>query len=392
MNKVHYQTKPNSSLFIPETVLPELNGLLLKLGAEKYLEGNILNIPNGIIGYLETDALKIEIQPSISSFTCQDYLRLISPTESLSYSSTGYLGMDDSESMSEYIVSEFYLALQAEIKEGLPRRYSVKEKLSDYAVGNTDFVRSYERAMCYKTPTFLTTEAELSHNYFILQVIKAAYNKICKHSGKYTDYLIISALSGVTVPLQIKELLEQPVHFARNEQGLGYIYELAKIIINNMDSMSKDDDYEMSILVNANKIFEDFVFSLLVSLFPRERFESSVENNITTGNKQLLSYADIVFYGQRTVVIDAKNKNYSGSPSNADYYQMFSYLHTYEASTAVLVYPHYQDELCRQVVPITDNKLKIYMLPVNIKPEGQALTREHFHFFESEVDKILRFG
>jgi 5-methylcytosine-specific restriction endonuclease McrBC regulatory subunit McrC len=392
MSKTSYKTKSNSAIHIPEHCLADLTVLLTKLGAERYLEENILNIPQGIIGHIETDSLKISIEPSIEYFSCQDYLRLVNPTENLSKSNNGFLDMQDSTSLSSYIINEFFNSLRSEIKTGLPRRYLIRESQSHYATGNIDYIESYKRVSLHEDPVFVTSTAELSTNFSILKVIKAAYNKACKFQDNLTDYAIISALANIETPRTCNDLLDQPTHFSRNESGLSYTYDLAKMIIRNMDSISKKSDYEMSLLINANVIFEDFLLSLLTSLFPRDKFEGQAECIITDGDKELSSFADIIFHGIHTVVIDAKNKRYLPSPSNSDYYQMFSYLDSYKVKTAVLVYPHYENDEPKVVTPKGRPELQIYMVPLNIKPTDHGLSRDHFEHFKLQMEQLLRFG
>jgi len=392
MSKVSYNTISNSAIHIPDECIADLTVLLTKLGAEKYLEDNILNIPQGIIGHIETNSLRISIEPSIDYFSCQDYLRLIKPTENLSKSNDGFLDMQESTSLSRYIINEFYKSLRSEIKTGLPRRYLVRENYSNYATGNIDYIKSYKRISLNEDPAFVTSTAELSTSFSILKVIKAAYNKACKYQDNLIDYAIISALSNIEIPHTCNNLLDLPTHFSRNELGLSYTYDLAKIIIRNMDSVSKKSDYEMSLLINANIIFEDFLLSLLTSLFPQDNFEGKAECIITDGDKELTSFADIIFHGSHTVVIDAKNKRYLPSPSNSDYYQMFSYLDSYKVKTAILVYPHYENADPKVVTPKGTPRLQIYMVPLSIKPTDHGLSREHFEHFKLQMEKLLRFG
>ena len=213
--------------------------------------------------YRTGSMIEIEVVPSIEYLETYDYLRLVS-------AEIDFLGYEKPQfdvsggEVSRKIVSLFIERLIFLCDAGLPKRYNYSESLSECAIGNTDYVESSFRYILGRSPVFISTRESAETDSWPLVAIKAAYEKLLR-AGIIDDILRVThSLAQVpSVRVSPREVESHNVYFSSFEKPMKEAYEIAVIILNNLDYSWGDKRGYTSLLINSNSIFEEFIRYLL---------------------------------------------------------------------------------------------------------------------------------
>lgn len=386
MNKV-IKTTSSSTVFIPDEDLFEVTNVLKKFNLTKTVFENQWNIPTGIIGTLVTNSLKIVIQPKIIYLDTSDYLRLVINDDEQFKDDEGIYGRKKGSNISKFIINSFINELKSVIKEGIPRHYKKIDMYTDYFSGSVNLTESFFRYQLNTKPIISANIEKLNIDYFHARVIKSAYNKVLSISRKYSTPSVTSALSGI--PDSNIKRVENGKHFlkkTRSNKSFVQAYELAALILNDMNTAHIKDDYSISLLINANNIFEEFIYNLLTSAFPRDSFAK--QHSIIAAhskNKEILARPDVLYTGPSKIIMDMKNKDFYKSITSDNYHQMISYMNTYGINTSVLIYPDYKDSDEQLYKIHSDDKLKLYAISIDIR-------NRNFSPFLKKIAHLIQFG
>lgn len=379
-------TVSNTSIYIDDNCFEELEKLLRKFNLQNSLTGNIWNIPTGIIGQVNLRELQINIDPNVSYLTNLDYLRLISQS-SPDEKDKGYLDLNETSQLEEYISEAFFEKLLDLVKKGFPRSYKVIDSTGRYFNGLVDISRSYKSYLLNDKNFVHSKTEQLEVNDFRAVIIRAAYEKICFINNKYKKPSITTSLNIIKKAF-IKRVANnsyiQPKH--NYNKLFTETYELAYIIINDLNKMNLGGKFSTSLLLNSNNIFEDFISNFLINNFPRERFVFQQEKLAANhNNKMVIAKPDILYLGPKKVIIDVKNKEFNKAVTSDNYHQMISYMNTFDIQTAVLVYPYYESSDEKLFLIKSDDKLKLYALSIDLKSRN-------FKPFINQLSSILQYG
>lgn len=381
------KTTSSSSIYIYDDDLVEVINTLKKFNLHKTVIDNQWNIPTGIIGQIITNNLKIIISPPIPYLETIDYLKLLITEDNIHNDKDSYYGLDNNENLSKFLIENFLFELKLLIKDGIPKKYKNKSIDTNYFIGSVDFTKTHLKYSLGIKPIVSTTIEELNNDYFHTKVIKSAYEKIIKMSAKYKNSSITNALYGINnTPVKRVSSKESKIQLNRNNKSFVKAFKLAVLVLNDMNTAHKQDDYNISLLVNANKIFEDFVYNLLSVYFPKDNFEKQFSSVAAKSNKkELISRPDIIFRGSHDVIMDVKNKNFDKSITSENFHQMISYKKTFCLKTSILIYPYFTDADEEMYKITNDDDLKLYAISIDIK------NRNYIPFLE-RIEKILRFS
>lgn len=385
MNK-QINTVSNTSIYIENEYIDDLWKLLKKFNQQKTLVNNIWNIPTGAIGQINLNKLQININPNVCYLNNYDYLRLINQTGP-DEKEEGYLGLDKGLTTEELILGSFHNNLIKLAKNGFPRTYNHLNTTSNYFKGLVDVPKSYQSYLLKEKEFVHTKTDNLEINNFYAIVIKAAYEKICLINKKYKKPFITSSLSVIKKQI-FKRVNSDHYIQAKHQYNKQFLetFELACIIINDLNSLKADGNYSTSLLLNSNIIFEDFISDFLIKKFPRERFSLQQQNVSATYNeKEIISKPDILYLGPKKVIIDVKNKNFDKAITSENYHQMISYMNSFDIQTAILIYPYNRESDEKLFTIKSDDNLKLYALSIDIKSRN-------FEPFVTQLSSILQYG
>ncbi len=380
-------TTSSSSIYIFDDDIFDVTNVLKKFNLKNTINGNQWNIPNGIVGQLITDNLKIIIHPKIHYMDTIDYLKLIL-IDDLENEENSYSGFDDStNNLSNFLINNFLIELKTAINEGIPKKYKAKSINSNFFIGNIEISESYMRNILDIRPSVSTKIEELDNDYYNTRVIKSAYEKLINISAKYRIPSLINGLNGINnTIIKYVNVKEEKIRLTKNNKAFIKAFKLAVLIINDMNIAHKIDDYNISLLFNCNKIFEDFIYELLSVKFPKDGFDRHFTLiSAKSDKKNIVSIPDIIIRCSHDIILDVKNKNFDKSVTSDNFHQMISYKKTFGIKTSILVYPYFAD-IDGDAYKITnDNNLKMYAIPIDIK-------NRKFENFLDQVEKIMRFN
>lgn len=371
------RVKSNTSVYIP---VEHQEHFQKALKPYKYaLDDGIWNIPNGIIGNISTDGLTVEIAPNINYLEFLDYFNLLllnlfdSEKNNLDYSKKNH-----SNNIAESILVSFRDELIKVVKKGFPKKYELETKRSEFISGNVDFVESFFNIKLQETLPIVTNVEVLSYGYEEILEIDIAYKKF----KKITKNSILP-FDGISRHINsIKHDGRYLKH--KNFKALERCYNLAYMINNNLNGVSKGKAKNISFLLNSNSVYEEFITSYIKKIFPNEDFQSKAEMVVASTEgitKSLKISPDLIYSNPITVILDMKNKNYYENLNSSDFHQMISYMSAFESKTAILLYPTAEDVIEDDIFNISyDSRIKIIKIGINIrelKPKAleEKLTR-----------------
>jgi 5-methylcytosine-specific restriction endonuclease McrBC regulatory subunit McrC len=189
--------KSGTKIWIENLYHQELQTLLKSIKLDHLLYGNYLTIPQGNIGKIFTKNLEIIIEPSIEYLKTVDYLRLII-TDKLVESKENILGFEKDNNIEKFIINQFIENLTKLVKQGIPPQYKHQEIESKYLHGNLNLDDSYLRIKLEIEPPFITSIHKMEIDYFVMRVIKQAYQKLILNFPSYQKPEITKILRYVS--------------------------------------------------------------------------------------------------------------------------------------------------------------------------------------------------
>lgn len=370
---MHLVVKSNTSILIPQEYQSDISRELANYGY--VLENGIWNIPNGIIGAISVDNFSIEITPNIDYLSFYDYFNLLKLNLSSNLNKNfEFSRVNKANSLSHIILESFKNELIKISRKGIPSKYKVTKDNSLFLKGRTDIVKTAINLITFSDPPVVNYVEKLSLDYPEIIEINKAYRKYVKITGeRVLEFEKISK----HIPLN-SNLNKYLSHISFKE--LEYCYDLAYMIINNLNGISKGSKNNLSLLINANAIFEEFIIKTLKLLFSDQPFKEK-EALIVAQTEDFRSSVrvepDLMYLGPLTVVLDMKNKNYFKGINSSDYHQMISYMKAFSSNSAVLIYPVISDDYDDEVLNIINGNQKIIRYPVNIRKLNFDLIRKN---------------
>lgn len=358
------KVKSNTSVYIPIEHQPHFQKALEQY---KYtLDNGVWNIPNGVVGNISTSGLTIEITPNIDYLNFLDYFNLLLLNLFDSESNNlDYLGKAHSDIIAENILVSFKHELIKVVKKGFPKKYNSERTVSRFINGNVDFVESFFNIQVQKELPIVTSVDILNYNYEEIIEIDLAYKKL-----KEITREAILPFESISRHINSKSYNARYLKH-KNFKNLESCYNLAYMINNNLNGVTKGDSKNISFLINSNVVYEDFITNYIKKIFPNEDFRSKVKLIVASTEdlvKSLEVSPDLVYYDPITIILDMKNKSYYKKLNSSDFHQMISYMNAFDSKTAILLYPTVEDVIEDDVFNITYNKdIKIIRIGINIR-------------------------
>lgn len=245
------------------------------------------------------------------------------------------------------IIDDYLFELDKVLKRGLPVEYLEGREELQYLRGNMNIINTYINKSLGKKDVFDCCFDDLSKNIPINQILYKALKKIkAKTFNDKTDLYEKYFLS-------VEEVNELPdFRLNTNTMYCKKAVTLALMIIENLNiSDYGDETYGQNLLINFDRLFEDFVKKILIDYSGDYNFsywddEHNYAEFIEDGINHYKSYIPDLLYGYQDIsypasalaILDMKNK--TSSPfTNADVYQMFFYANQLYCKKVILCYP-----------------------------------------------------
>lgn len=359
---------------------------------------NIVIFPQGYVGYLSLPTRKIIIDSKHEGVDLRHILRIYY----FMYTSD-VMDIDDPiydlENSTMFDVIPLFLSeLNNVVKKGLPVEYRDQEDDLEFLRGNLNPSRTLYNMALRKREIFNCAFDTLSKDIAINQILYKAYKKVKNITDGDISYNYDGYFGDVS---DIKEIPE--ISLNTNTQYCKKALALANIILNDLSiSDYGNDGYGQNLMINFDRLFEDFVKKILVYYSGDFGFTYWNEDrpyaiSTSTDAEYNRSYLPDLLYdfkdGREPIaacILDMKNKT-KAPFTNADVYQMFFYANQLKSKKVVLCYPSVVNQ-DNAHLKFNNEKLflkRIDAVYINIAGETSKDFKNNINEFISKVKQLV---
>jgi 5-methylcytosine-specific restriction enzyme subunit McrC len=301
------------------------------------------------------------------------------------------------------ILGRMYLnELETIYRKGFYKKYVRKEEDIRYLRGKI-ILREQIKNNISKKSSFYCSYEDLTYdnaeNQIILKAVTLLVPLIRFNERIKRDLIMYRLIMSEVVSLQniTPEDCER-IQYNRLNEHYGAILAFSKLILRHhfIRSVQKGSAFGFNFIVNMNRVYEDFITTLLEELTSEDRafedyvIEKQARFDSLVKEKEIITRPDVILRRRDTnrypLIIDAK---YKARESNADYYQVIAYALALPGSeTCCLIYP---DEPDIKVPPILTlntkpferdgREVKIHTIKIDLRLDEEL-------WFEDYIKKI----
>lgn len=359
----------------------------------------IIKLPQQYIGYIGLPERKIIIKPKHPGITISHILRVYFFLYAAQYSDVNTDMYDVETGNDVNLIAIFIKEMLSIVHKGLPVEYSEKEEDLSFIKGNLQVVPTSLNIMLHRRDVFRCVYDDLTRDIPINRLLLAAAKKI-ESSVKNSDILyIIRQLENVdytNIPVD--------VGFNKNTAYCKKAASLAYMILNDL-TLSTDGEISSgeSLLINFDKVFEDFIKKILMEYSKLGKFSYWTHSKSFAFCHEKCEYFERAYLpdllydcadknGRQTAraILDMKNKT-SHPFNNDDIYQMAFYGQMLSCKKIVLCYPSNENR-CNIVLRFTDEKFflnKIYGSYMNLAGNSAKEFRDNIASFVYRIECLL---
>lgn len=364
------------------------------------VQQNIVSFPQAYVGYINLPTRKIIIDSKHEGLDLCHIIRIyyfLYASDSADLDDPIYnVDKGGTYDIIELFVSE----LDRVVKKGLPVEYKERRDNLQYLRGNLNIVQTLINKRLAKREVFECSYDELSKDIAINQVLYKAYNKVSQIMDIGRAGLLKKDFVDVSEVYRIPN-----VKLHTNTMYCKKALTLAYMILNDLSvSDYGDQAYGQNLLINFDKLFEDFVKKILVSYSGDYNFSYWDEEkqyakcNSAYDGDYLKSYIPDMLYmyqdkeipASAFCILDMKNKT-SKPFSNADVYQMFFYANQLHSKKVILCYPACENR--ENALLKFDNESfslrKIHGVYINIAGNTSKEFKENIYLFVDKVKGLM---
>lgn len=316
------------------------------LGAIDFKQDLVI-FPQQYVGYINFPTRKVIIDPKHEGVELKHILRIYYFLYASDDSDLDDPIYDIDAGNSNDVIELFLSELDKVVKKGLPVEYRNDRENLAYLRGNINVVNTMMNKSLGRKELFDCSYDNLSRDIAINQVLLKAFTKASLVTDIGRAGLLKQDFVGISDIHDIPD-----VALTTNTMYCKKALTLAYMIINNLSiSDYGNQAYGQNLLINFDRLFEDFVKKVLVTYSGDYNFSYWDEEKdyalCTSANDTFYkSYIpDMVYlYQERETpasaecILDMKNKT-SKPFSNADVYQMFFYANQLHSKRVILCYP-----------------------------------------------------
>lgn len=373
-------------------------------------KNGILNLSKAYVGYIVTPKRKINLQPKYKEINFEHIFRMYLYV--YGYKSTDSSAvLDISKSQNEIDVAKLFLdSLQKDIQLGILQTYQSSSITSKKLKGRINYPKTWMSYVTGRRNFVYSNVSRLTLNNNFNRLIATALLKlrhVKSHSTKASSFLMY--FEGVESNIINASKLLESIHFNSNTSRYRQTLIYAAMIIDQLDYDDLGDSIGTeSFLINFDRLFEDFVAKVLISV-PKERefitwksakkYAEIFSNGIRQDSREYLP--DLLFryieedqnqdyLPSSYAVLDVKNKAY-GTFKNADVYQVLTYAKILHSKKALLIYPSFSRKNPESLVlnPEIFDPAIITSCYINIADSTGEQFLTAIDFFVDTVERVL---
>lgn len=361
----------------------------------------IVSFPQAYVGYISLPNRKIIIDPKQDGVDFKHIMRIYFFLYTSNLSDLDEPNYDVDVGASYDIIQSFIRELDIVVKKGLPVEYKSNQESLQYLRGNINLINTRLNLKLGKKEIFDCEYDELSQDIPINKILYKALLKASKITDLGVGDLLKQNFRDVTVEQQD---LYQDININTNTNYCKKVLILAYIILNNLSISDYGNSlYGQNLLINFDKVFEDFIKKILTVYSDDYNFmywdeKKNYAYYELNENEIYKSYIPDLLYGYQNQVypnsadciLDMKNKT-SKPFSNPDVYQMFFYANQLHSKKAILCYPSSSDT--NNLILKFDNETfsikKIYATYINIAGNTSVDFKKNIYEFIDNIKNIL---
>jgi 5-methylcytosine-specific restriction enzyme subunit McrC len=359
----------------------------------------ILRIPQQYIGYIGLPNRRIIIKPKLDGLTIGHILRIYYFLYSAEYTDLDNPIYDVENGNDLNLITMFVKEFITIAHRGIPVSYEEKDGELNFAKGNLKVAETQKNILLKKKNAFVCTYDDLTRDIPINRVLLAAAKKI-KTKVNSADFTFAIQQFGNVDDTDVPDYVE----ITRNTAYCKKALSLAYMILRELTlSTVGDSTSGESLLINFDKVFEDFIKKVLMEYSSLGKFNFwSVpkvygRTNNADGEKERSYLPDLLYgyyekYGKSyaRAVLDMKNK-ISDPFHNPDVYQMVFYCEMLNCKKVILCYPSNCDKKS-SILFFEDEKFylqKIYAAYMNLAGNSARDFKENIKKFVVSIEYLL---
>lgn len=382
--------------------IPLIQGILTKRGMSwdcLDTKQGIVKFPQQYVGYIALPDRKIIIKPKHPGVTISHILRVYFFLNSAQYSDLDTPMYDVETGNDVNLIAMFIMEMMMVAHKGLPVEYREKEEDLSFIKGNLQVTPTSLNIMERKREPFRCVYDDLTRDVSINRLLLAATKKIEKHIQNSDIAYIVRQFGNID-----STDIPQDVNFNRNTAYCKKAVSLAYMILNEL-TLSTDGGYLSgeSLLINFDRIFEDFIKKVLMEYSVLGQFSywaSQKSFAFCRHGEEYFerSYLPDLLYDYRDedgretarAILDMKNKT-SLPFHNDDIYQMAFYGQMLSCRKIILCYPANENK-SNTVLRFNDERFflsKIYAAYMNIAGNSAREFKDNISSFIYRIECLL---
>lgn len=359
----------------------------------------ILKFPQQYIGYIGLPGRKIIIKPKHNGITISHILRVYYFLYSAEYTDLDTPMYDVEAGNDVNLVAMYIQELLAVVHRGLPVEYREKTDDLGFIRGNLNIVPTSLNIRCRKRDSFNCTFDDLTRDISLNRLLLAAAKKIETYCGS-SDLAYIIRQFGLVDYTKVPET----VAFTKNTAYCKKAASLAYMILNDLTlSTEGEASSGESLLINFDKVYEDFIKKILMEYSSVGKFSYWTEERTyafcsdSEGYFERSYIPDLLYdyneaHGKPSAraILDMKNK--TALPfHNPDVYQMAFYGQMLNCKKIILCYPSNRNARST-ALRFNDEKFflqKVYAAYMNLAGNSAREFKENILSFVYRIECLL---
>ena len=359
----------------------------------------IMKLPQQYVGYIGLPDRKIIIKPKHPGITISHILRVYFFLYSAQYSDLDTPMFDVESGNDVNLIAMFIQEMLSIVHKGLPVEYSEKEENLGYIKGNLRVVPTHLNILMRSREAFRCVYDYLTRDIPINRLLLAASKKIESHVQNSDITYIIHQFGNVDY-----SIIPEAVSLNRNTAYCKKAVSLAYMILNDL-TLSTDGDLTSgeSLLINFDKVFEDFIKKVLMEYSNLGKFSYWGSSKSFAFCRQgdeyfersylpdlLYDYTDQNGRQSARAILDMKNKT-SLPFHNDDVYQMAFYGQMLSCKKIILCYPSNEDKE-NTALRFNDEKFflsKLYGSYINLAGNSAKEFKKNISSFVFKIECLL---
>lgn len=289
----------------------------------------------------------------------------------------------------EILIAHYANILLNALQRHIPHHYETKEENLPAVRGRILFAKNQLVNMGNLARVYCQFDEFTSDN-LLNQTFKFVAQALCLLTAVPATRARLNKILAIYEDVELRSISyaqAKKILLNRNQLIFKDVLDLALLFLQHSTiSMHNKTFTHLAILFDMNKLFEEFVATVLERTFPGQVQTQKSRTIIDSiGDYANTSYSirpDILF--RNDTIIDTKYKILDlpdNKPSEADIYQMLAYNRFFNRRNIILCYPTFKQNCCQNIF-LAENAITLSILTINLRQASEEtdLLLRNFRF------------